>query len=267
MSDPRTLLRTVAYGWLLLLVGLAIVVAWLPIADPLAVNLNGAASPPSVRHLVGTDELGRDVLSRLLHAARSTLLIVAGATVLSLGIAMILGIVSGYLGGWFDVVVRVAVDFLWSVPFIIFVVVIVAIVGVSVGSLILTIGILNWVGPARVIRAEAARLRDADFVVAARAHGFSRTLILMREILPNLRRTLMTLAAYGAIEVLTLETGLAFIGLSLPAPTPTWGGMLADGLAYFSTASWIVLSTSAAITLTLGALQVIAREGSNRRPA
>jgi peptide/nickel transport system permease protein len=84
-------------------------------------------------------------------------------------------------------------------------------------------------------------------------------LILVREVLPNLRRSLVTLATYGAIEVLTLETGLAFVGLSLPAPAPTWGGMLADGLGYFSTAWWVVIGTSTAITATLGALQIVAR--------
>jgi ABC-type dipeptide/oligopeptide/nickel transport system permease subunit len=139
-------------------------------------------------------------------------------------------------------------------------VLIVGVVGVSKLTLIATIGVINWVGPARVIRAEVARLRDADFVTAARAHGYPRRVILANEILPNLRRSVYTLAAYGAIEVLTLETGLAFVGLSLPAPAPTWGGMLAGGLSYLSTAWWIVLSTSAMITATLASLQVAARQ-------
>jgi ABC-type dipeptide/oligopeptide/nickel transport system permease subunit len=218
-----------------------------------------AASPPSLAHLAGTDELGRDVFSRLLHAAGSTLQIVAGATALSLGIAILLGMVVGFRGGWPDVLVRLGVDLLWSVPFVVFVVLIVGVVGVSKLTLIATIGVINWVGPARVIRAEAARLRDADFVTAARAYGYPRRMILLHELLPNLRRSILTLAAYGAIEVLTLETGLAFVGLSLPAPAPTWGGMLADGLSYFSTAWWIVVATSAVITATLASLQVAAR--------
>jgi peptide/nickel transport system permease protein len=185
-----------------------------------------------------------------LHAAGATLVIVSGATSLSLLIAVLLGTIAGFIGGWADVAVRVAVDLLWSVPFVVFVVLIVGVVGVSQLSLIVTIGILNWVGPARVIRAEVARLRDADFVVAAQAHGYSRAIILVQELLPNLMRSIATLA---------LETGLAFVGLSLPAPTPTWGGMLADGLGYFSTAWWIVIGTSIAITATLGSLQIAAR--------
>ncbi len=147
-----------------------------------------------------------------------------GATAVSLGIAILLGLLAGFRGGWPDVLVRIGVDLMWSVPFVVFVVLIVGVVGVSKLTLIATIGLINWVGPARVIRAEVARLRDADFVTAARAHGYARRMILVNEILPNLRRSVYTLAAYGAIEVLTLETGLAFVGLSLPAPAPTWGG-------------------------------------------
>lgn len=245
--------------WLALIVILAATARLLPLPDPLALDLGATAAPPSLAHIAGTDELGRDVFSRLLHAAGATLVIVACATSLSLLIAIVLGTIAGFVGGWADVAVRVAVDLLWSVPFVVFVVLIVGVIGVTELSLIVTIGVLNWVGPARVIRAEVARLRDADFVVAARAHGYSRTLILVQELLPNLLRSIVTLAAYGAIEVLTLETGLAFVGLSLPAPTPTWGGMLADGLGYFSTAWWIVIGTSIAITGTLGSLQIAAR--------
>lgn len=249
----------VAIVWLALVVALAAAAPMLPLPDPLALDLAATRTAPSATHMAGTDELGRDVLSRLLHAARATLLIVAGATSLSLLIAVLLGATAGFVGGWADAIVRVAVDLLWSIPFVVFVVLIVGVVGVSELSLIVTIGILNWVGPARVIRAEVARLRDADFVVAARAHGYPLALILIQELLPNFMRTIATLAAYGAIEVLTLETGLAFVGLSLPAPAPTWGGMLADGLGYFSTAWWVVVSTSVVITATLGSLQIAAR--------
>lgn len=248
-----------ALTWLIVIVVLAGTIRLLPLPDPLAVDLTSIAAPPSLTHLAGTDELGRDVLSRVLHAAGATLEVVAGATVLSLGIALVLGTAAGFVGGWPDIVVRLGIDLLWSVPFVVFVVLIVGLLGVSKITLILTIGVLNWVGPARVLRAEVAHLRNADFVVAARARGYPPHLILSEEILPNLRRTILTLAAYTSIEVLTLETGLAFVGLSLPAPTPTWGGMLADGLSYFSSAWWIVISTSAIVTLTLASLQIAAR--------
>lgn len=259
MSGKVRFAHGIALAWLGLVVSLAGTAGWLPLPNPIELDLSAVAAPPSLAHLAGTDELGRDVLSRLLHAGGSTLTIVAGATGLSLAIALVLGTMSGFVGGWVDAAVRILVDVLWSVPFVIFVVLIVGVAGVSKTSLILTIGALNWVGPARVIRGEAARLRDMDFIVAARAHGYSQAAIVMWDLLPNLKRSILTLAAYGAIEVLTLETGLAFVGLSLPAPAPTWGGMLADGLGYFSTARWIVIAASAVITATLGSLQVGAR--------
>jgi peptide/nickel transport system permease protein len=258
MVGSRRTATRLAGLWLLALVLLASSIDWLPLPDPITPDLTSALSAPTPRHMAGTDELGRDVLSRILHAARATLVVVVGATSMSLLIALVLGGVAGYVGGFFDAVVRLAIDVLWSVPFVIFVVLIISIAGVSTLSLIVTIGLLNWVGAARIVRGETARLRDSEFIFAARAHGYSQTTILARELLPNLKRTVLTLAAYSAIEVLTLETGLAFLGLSLPAPKPTWGGMLADGLSYFSTAWWIVAAACVVITTTLASLQIVA---------
>lgn len=260
MDGRETPLRVrVALGWLVFVSLLALVAPLLPLPGPLDLDLSSVASPPSGSHFIGTDELGRDVLSRLVSAAGATLLIVSGATVVSMLIALVLGSVAGLVGGWLDSAVKLAVDLLWTVPFVVFVVLIVSVVGISTLSLILTIGVINWVGAARVLRGEVAKLRDSEFIVAARARGETPLAILVVDVLPTLRNSIAILAAYTAVEVLTLETGLAFVGLSLPAPRPTWGGMLADGLSYFSTAWWLVASVSAAITATLAALQTLAR--------
>jgi peptide/nickel transport system permease protein len=144
------------------------------------------------------------------------------------------------------------------VPFVVFIVLIVSVVGVSPISLVLSIGLLNWVNSARVFRALTASLRKRDFVRTARAYGYGRWQIAAYTVLPNLRSPLLALSAYAAVEVLTLETGLAFIGLSLPAPAPTWGGMLADGVSYFSAAWWIVAGTTIAVTFTLASFQALA---------
>jgi peptide/nickel transport system permease protein len=260
MDGRGTPLRVqVALGWLAFVGFLALTAPLLPLPGPLDLDLSSVASPPSSGHLIGTDELGRDVLARLVSAAGATLLIVSGATVVSMLIALILGSAAGLIGGWMDSAVKLAVDLLWTVPFVVFVVLIISVVGISPLSLILSIGVINWVGAARVLRGEVAKLRDADFIVAARARGGAPLAILIADILPSLRNSVAILAAYTAVEVLTLETGLAFVGLSLPAPRPTWGGMLADGLTYFSTAWWLVASVSIAITATLAALQTLAR--------
>ena len=248
-----------AIAWIATLVLVASTAELLPLPRPLDLDLTKMLEGPNSANLAGTDELGRDVLSRVVFAARSTLIITTGATALALFLGVILGGTAGYLGGWPDRSVLLLTDLFWSIPFVIFVVLIVSVIGVSKASLILTIGGINWVSPARVVRAETSRLANADFVISARSHGYSESHVLGYEILPNLWKTVITLAAYSAIEVMTLETGLAFLGLSMPAPAPTWGGMLAEGLSYFSSAWWIVIVTAAAITVTLGSLQVVAR--------
>jgi len=259
VSNSRRVLAILASGWVALLTLSSIFSTWLPLPDPLAVDLGRALSPPGMGHWMGTDELGRDLLVRLVTAARATLLITAGAAALNVALGALLGGAAGFFGGWLDDVLSFLVDLFWSVPFLVFVVLIISVTGVSPLSLILTIGLINWVTAARVVRAETARLRGLDFVRTAQAFGFSHAAVLTHEILPNLRSTLMALAAFSAIEVLTLETGLAFLGLSLPAPAPTWGGLLAEGLTYLSAAWWMAVFTAGLITLTLASLQVLSR--------
>jgi peptide/nickel transport system permease protein len=251
--------KKLALIWLALLAIAAFASDALPLPDPLDLDLASALAPPSVDHWMGTDELGRDLLSRTLAAAQSTLVVTAAATALNLGIGTLLGVAAGFVGGWIDALVLFVVDLFWSVPFVVFAVLIVSVTGASTASLIVTIGLINWVTAARVVRAEASRLRDLDFVRTARAFGFSTRDVLVREIGPNLLPTVAALTAFTAIEVLTLETGLAFLGLSLPAPSPTWGGLLAEGLDYLTSAWWIVAFTAALITVTLAALQVLSR--------
>lgn len=244
--------------WLIGLMLAAFVLSWF-LSDPLAIDLEWLQSSPNLVHWGGTDELGRDVLSRVLHAARPTLLVTAGATALDITLALLLGILAAYHGGLADRALGLTIDFFWSVPFVIFVVLIISLTGVSITSLILTIGGINWITAARVIRAETGRLRHQPFIQAAEAFGFSSSQIIFLHLLPALRLTAFTLAAYTAIEVLTLETGLAFIGLSLPAPMPTWGGMLAGGLNYLDSAWWLACLPAAAVTLTLISLQALGR--------
>lgn len=227
--------------------------------DPLAVNLEALQAPPGMAHFGGTDELGRDVLARVLHAARPTLLVTIGATVLGITLALLFGILAAYRGGFADRVLGLTIDFFWSIPFVVFVVLVISLVGVSTTTLILTIGGINWVTAARVLRAETIRLRHQPFIQAAEAFGFGSVQIIVLHLLPALRMTILTLSAYTAIEVLTLETGLAFIGLSLPAPTPTWGGLLAGGLNYLDSAWWLAVIPALAVTFTLVSLQALGR--------
>jgi len=245
-------------AWLVLLVVVAFTAPWLPLPGPQEFDLGRALLQPTSASPFGTDELGREVFSRIIYAAQGSLLVTAGATALNIVLGLIIGAAAGFWGGWLDRFLGFCIDFFWSVPFIIFVVLIVSVIGVTPASLILTIGLTNWVTSARVIHAEVSRFRQLDFIRAARAYGFSDGQIAGWHLLPNLKGTLLTLSAYGAVEVLTIETGLAFIGLSLPAPRPTWGGLLAEGLSYFSSAWWLAVSSAVVITLTLASLQAMA---------
>jgi len=229
------------------------------LADPLSLDLVRILAPPSASHWLGTDELGRDLLSRLVFASQSSLLITAGGTAFALSLAMLFGVTAGYLGGWWDRLIGLIIDAIWTVPFVVLLLLILAVTGISTLSLILCLGGINWVTAARVLRTETAALRRRDFIRTARSLGANRRSILVRELLPNLFPTLLALVGYGAAEILTVETGLAFLGLSLPAPTPTWGGMLAEGLSYFASDWWLPLLPALAITLTLLIFQILAR--------
>jgi peptide/nickel transport system permease protein len=259
MSKASRITSVCGALWIVSIVALATLAALLPLQNPLAIDLSRMLMPPSAHAWAGTDQLGRDVLSRLIFASRESLVVIAGAASLSILLGVMLGGTAGYLGGIADRMLGILIDVSWSVPFVVFIVLIVSIVGVSPLTLILSIGLLNWVSSARVFRALTASIRKQDFVRTARAYGYGRWQIAAYTVLPNLRSPLLALSAYAAVEVLTLETGLAFIGLGLPAPAPTWGSMLADGSSYFSAAWWLVAAAAIVVTATLASFQALAR--------
>jgi peptide/nickel transport system permease protein len=252
----RSAAALVGAGWLALL-ALGCAVPQLVAHDPLTIDLERAFQAPSAHAWMGTDELGRDVFSRIVYGARSTLFIASIATLIALGIGCVGGIAGGYRGGALDAAVGILIDLFWAVPYVIFVILIVAAVGFSPLSLAVTIGLVNWVTVARAVRPAAAMIRHQPYVRTARALGLPRRTLITTVLLPNVRSVITAVAAYCAIEVMTLETGLSFLGLGVAPPLPTWGGMLAEGLAYYSSAAWVSLGVAAVITTTLAALQAI----------
>jgi peptide/nickel transport system permease protein len=227
--------------------------------DPLSIDLLHTLTHPTFEHLAGTDELGRDVLVRTLAASATSLIIAICTSVAAVSLGTTLGILAGFLGGPSGLAVSVATDFLWSVPCLVLVLLAVSVLGVTPLSLICTIAVINWVTSARIVRERVLALRSEPFLRTARAYGFGTFRIVFRQVLPNLKSLVLVLLAYGAVEVIFLESGLAFLGLGLPLPRPTWGGMIAEGLAYFSSASWLVLVPSLTLVITLYSLQTIAR--------
>jgi peptide/nickel transport system permease protein len=168
-----------------------------------------------------------------------------------------LGLIAGWYGRWLDPLINGLINLFWSIPFAIFAILILAITGPRTWSIILVIAAVNWVSSARIFRAEALRLRSEPFVRSARGRGFSASHILFFEVIPNLYSTSIILLGLGGAETLSLESGLAYLGMSLPPPLPSWGGMMNEGLAFLSTGSWIALLPAFAIVATLASWRTL----------
>jgi peptide/nickel transport system permease protein len=221
--------------------------------DPLAVALRERLLPPSPEHLLGTDQLGRDVLSRILHAGQVTISIAFVSMILSAGLGITIGVVSGYFGGRLDMLLQRLVDVQLAFPTILLAITVVAVLGSSVPILIFVFVLAGWARYVRVIRAQTLVLRETQYVEAARAMGATRRHILLRYVAPNLLTEIIALMNLEVARIVLLESGLSYLGLGVQPPLPTWGIMLSDGRLYLTTAWWFVTFPGLAImTVVLG---------------
>ncbi len=210
----------------------------------------------SATHLLGTDELGRDVLSRVVYGARISFEIgFAAATVAAL-IGTVGGIAAGYLGGFIGGVVRRLIDIQTAFPFLIIALTIVAVFGASVPTLIITLAFWTWVPFARLAQARALVIREMPYVSAARGIGAGRTWIIARHVLPNVIAPLAVLWSFVVAQAIVAESALSFLGVGLPPPTPSWGSMLSDGRVYLSTAWWIAVMPGLALLILIAAINL-----------
>lgn len=207
--------------------------------------------PGSPTFLLGTDQLGRDVLSRLLYGARISVLIGVSAVLVGGSVGATIGLVAGFYGGTLDALISRAIDTFLSIPFIILVLGVVGILGPSLLTLILVLGFTGWASYARVARAETMSVREREFVSAARALGASAGRISGRHILPNTMASLIVLATLDVAATILAESSLSFLGLGVQPPTVTWGLMIADGKDYIATAWWLALFPGLAISFTV----------------
>ncbi len=207
--------------------------------DPTGISLSDALKPPSAAHPFGTDQLGRDLLSRIIYGSRVSLF-VAFCAVLLAGIGGgLFGIAAGYLGGVVDSIVMRLADIQLALPAVILALVLVGAIGFSIFNLIVVLSLANWARFARVTRSEALSLRQRDFVLLAKLAGASRLRIMLRHIAPNVTNTFIVLATLDIGVIIILEATLSFLGLGVQPPTPSWGAMIADGRGYLETAWWI----------------------------
>jgi peptide/nickel transport system permease protein len=202
-------------------------------------------------HPLGTDHLGRDLLARVIHGARPALLVGFAAVAISGLIGMAAGLIAGYFGGRTDDVLMRLADIQLAFPFILLAIAVIGVLGPSLKTIIVVIGVSSWVVYARIVRGAVLTLREREFVQAARALGGGDGRILLRHILPNAFTPWLVVATLDMARVIVIESALSFLGLGVQPPTPTWGGMLADGRVYISTAWWLATFPGLAILVTV----------------
>ncbi len=220
--------------------------------DPLTTNPRASLAPPGRTYLMGADMMGRDLLSRMIHGARISLAVALGATCIGSGFGALLGLASGFLGGWFDLIVQRLAEIMQSLPLLVMALVITASLGPSLLNTIIAIAIPLIPNVARVIRANVLSLRELNYVEAARAVGMSQARIALLHVLPNTLAPLIVLATAQLGSTILTEASLSFLGLGVPEPYPSWGRMLSESAAeYIRTAPWLVIFPGLAISLVV----------------
>lgn len=225
-----------------------------PILAPYAPNeehLQNILEPPSSAFPLGTDRLGRDVLSRLLYGGRVSLWVGFVAIGISVGIGSMLGLISGYFRGWVDELIMRLVDIMLCFPSFFLILAVIAFLEPSLANIMIVIGLTSWMGCARLVRAEALSLREREFVSSARLAGCSRTSIILHHILPNAMAPVLITATLGIAGAILIESSLSFLGLGVQPPTPSWGNMLMEGKIAIETAPWLSIYPGLAILITV----------------
>jgi peptide/nickel transport system permease protein len=241
---------------MLLIVGSAVLAPWLAPFDPLSVNIRHRLAPPAwleggtPEHLLGTDQVGRDLLSRMIYGGRVSLIVGVCAVLISASLGVLLGLTAGYFGGSADWTVMTLVNVTLTFPFVLLALAVIAVLGPSLTNMIFVLGVAGWPIYARVIRAETMALREREFVVAARALGMRHTRIMFGQILPNLVSAIIVIGTLQVAQVIILESFLSFLGLGIQPPTPAWGNMLGEGRVYMLNSWWIAAFPGAAIFVT-----------------
>ena len=241
----------------------AIFANWLAPHSPVQASLSKGLLPPawldggSSANLLGTDKFGRDVLSRLIFGARVSMSVAFLAIFVTASAGTVMGLIAGYLGGYADTLTMRAADFVLSFPGILIALILAVVVGPSFNNVIIIVLIILWPRFARQVRGETLSIKQQDFVILARAMGISQWKIMWRHIFPNIVPSLLVLGTLQVGYVIILESTLAFLGVGIPPPNPSWGVMIAEGRQYLETAWWISIFPGIAIGITILSLNMI----------
>ncbi|MEN6330681.1 MAG: ABC transporter permease [Smithella sp.] len=238
-------------GIVLLLFLVSLFAPWFAPYDPGQIDLKNVLMPPSMNHLFGTDQLGRDVFSRMIWGARISLKVGFVATGVSIIIGTLLGATAGYYGGWIDAVIMRFVDIMLCFPTFFLILAVIAFLEPSIWNIMIIIGLTGWMGVTRLVRADFISLRERDFVQAARVIGAGDLRIIFVHILPNAMASILVAATLGIAGAILTESALSFLGIGVQPPTPSWGNILTAGKDNIDIAWWLSLYPGLAILITV----------------
>ncbi len=248
---------------MLVIAMVTVLAPWVAPHDPLAVDIRHRLAPPAwmaggaADHVLGTDQVGRDLLSRVIYGGRVSLVIGVAAVLISATIGVLLGLAAGYFGGRADWTIMTAINIMLTFPFVLLALAVIAVLGPSLINMIIVLGVADWPLYARVIRAETLSIREREFVVAGRALGMSHVRVIFRQIFPNLVSAIVVIATLQVARVIILESFLSFLGLGIQPPTPAWGNMLGEGRVYMLNSWWIAAFPGLAIFVTTLAINLM----------
>jgi len=251
----------------LAIVGGAMILAWIMVAllapwfapfDPIEQDLTRTLLPPNLQHWLGTDNYGRDVLSRLIWGARLDLQMGLVAVAITFSIGTVIGAIAGYVGGFLDTLLMRLLDVTISFPFFVLMIAIISVLGSGLAGFYIAVALVGWVSYARIVRARTLVLRQSDFVLAARSLGFRPARILLRHIVPNAIAPAVVFSMSDAVLYILLGSSLSYLGLGVEPPTAEWGVMIAEGQTYIATAWWMTTFPGFAIALLALAFSLFA---------
>jgi len=235
---------------ILLLFGVALLAPWIAPYDPARIDVENILASPNLQHWMGTDESGRDVLSRMIYGARVSILVGFVAVGIATAIGVLVGAAAGYYGGRVDALLMRLVDIMLCFPTFFLILAVIAVLEPSLTNIMVVIGVTSWMGVARLVRAEFLSLKEQEFVQAARAFGASDLRIIFRHLLPNAMAPVLIAATFGVAGAILTESALSFFGLGVQPPTPSWGNILSSGYKYIDFAHWLSIYPGLAILIT-----------------
>lgn len=253
----RSRLAMAALGLILFLLILAVAAPWISPYEPDAYDLNQILNAPSPAHWLGTDDLGRDVLSRMIFGSRVSLSVGFVAVGLYVLIGILLGALAGYYGGWIDILVSRAIEIMMCFPTFFLILAVLAFVGPSIYNIMIVIGVTQWTGIARLVRGEFLKFREREFVLAAKSAGGSDGRVIFKHLLPNAIAPVLVSASFGVAGAILTESALSFLGFGVGPETPSWGAILSQAQSYIDVAWWLTLAPGFAIFLTITAYNLV----------